>query len=133
VQGELRPGGAFHIRFTSGWEGRGRVEVCDEPRRLLVTTGQGRGDETQIEAVLTPEGAKTRLVIEERGLPLSAVAGHGAGWQAHMEDLAAYLAGRERGDWRARWQHLTPGYEDIAATLDRAGVPSLPDDTRGTL
>ncbi|MEE4545016.1 SRPBCC family protein [Streptomyces sp. V4-01] len=115
VKGELRRGGEFHIRFTSGWEGQGRVDVCEEGRRLRVTTTeQDTGDETVIEAVLTPEGAKTRLVVEERGLPVSAVANHGAGWQAHVEDLAAHLAGRERCDWHTRWEQLIPSYRDLA-------------------
>ena len=36
VEGDLRPGGEFRARFfTSGWEGTGRVEACEPPRRLL--------------------------------------------------------------------------------------------------
>lgn len=35
-------------------------------------------------------GDQTRLVLEERGLPLEVLAGHGAGWQAHVEDLAIH-------------------------------------------
>jgi hypothetical protein len=49
-------------------------------------------------------------VIEERGLPLDELATHGAGWQAHVEDLSAYLAAREPGDWRTRWSELRPVY-----------------------
>lgn len=113
VQGELTPGGAFHIRFTSGWEGPGRVVACEAPRRLEVVTGEGSGEETVIEAVLTPEGARTRLVIEERGLSRAELSDHGAGWQAHAEDLAAYLAGGERSDWQARWNELRPAYRDV--------------------
>jgi uncharacterized protein YndB with AHSA1/START domain len=114
VRGELAPGGEFHIRFTSGWEGPGRVVVCEAPRRLEVVTGQGAEEETVIEAVLTPEGGVTRLVIEERGLPRAELSDHGAGWQAHAEDLAAYLAGGERSDWQARWNELRPAYRDAA-------------------
>ena len=36
-------------------------------------------------------------------LPLDEVAAHGAGWQAHVEDLAAHVEGRERVEWRTRW------------------------------
>jgi uncharacterized protein YndB with AHSA1/START domain len=44
VEGDLRLGGEFNARFTSGWEGTGRVVVCEPPRRLLVQTrGDGRG------------------------------------------------------------------------------------------
>ena len=39
VEGDLRLGGEFSARFhASGWEGTGRVEVCDPPQRLRVAT-----------------------------------------------------------------------------------------------
>ena len=38
VEGDLSLGGEFRARFTSGWEGTGRVEACEPPRRLLVLT-----------------------------------------------------------------------------------------------
>ena len=39
VDGDLRLGGEFRARFfASGWEGTGRVEVCEAPHRLLVLT-----------------------------------------------------------------------------------------------
>lgn len=117
VQGDLRLGGQFRARFTSSWEGPGRVDVCEPPRRLLVTMSPGDDDQTVIEAELTPEGNATRLVIEERGLPLDAAAAHGAGWQAHVEDLAAHLAGEPTADWRTRWLELTPAYRDQARGL----------------
>lgn len=97
VTGDLRPGGRFHARFTSTWEGAGRIDVCDPHRHLRTTMDPGSEEETTIEATLTAEGPKTRLVIEERGLPLHQVAAYGAGWQAHAEDLTAHLADREPG------------------------------------
>lgn len=114
VKGDLRLGGTFHARFTSSWEGPCRVEVCDPPRRLLVTMSPGEDDETALEAWLTADGSQTFLMIEERGLPVEDLYGHGAGWQAHVEDLATYLAGREPADWRTRWMELVPPYEDLA-------------------
>jgi hypothetical protein len=45
---------------------------------------------------------------------LDELAAHGAGWQAHVEDLAAHLAGRERADWRTQWSELTPHYREQA-------------------
>jgi uncharacterized protein YndB with AHSA1/START domain len=114
VVGDLRLGGEFRASFTSGWEGPGRVDVCEPPRRLLLTLSPRQEDETVIEAELVADGDQTRLVLEERGLPLGELAGHGAGWQAHVEDLAAHLAGRVPGDWRARWIELTPAYRERA-------------------
>lgn len=117
VSGDLRVGGAFHARFTSGWEGPGRVEVCRRPHRLLVVMSPGQPDQTEIEATLAPAGDRTRLVIEERGIPMEHLPGHGSGWQAHVEDLGAHLAGRDRQDWQARWTELTPSYEALRAGL----------------
>jgi uncharacterized protein YndB with AHSA1/START domain len=117
VKGDLRLGGTFQARFTSSWEGPGRVDVCEPPRRLLLTMSPGQDDQTVIEAELIPDGDQTRLVVEERGLPLEAAAAHGAGWQAHIEDLAAYLAGEPPTAWRARWLELTPAYRDRTRDL----------------
>jgi uncharacterized protein YndB with AHSA1/START domain len=118
VEGDLRVGGRVHARFTSGWEGPGRIDACEPPRRLLVTFEPGTPDETVQEAVLTPVGSgQTRLVVEDRGIPLDGIADYGAGWQAHVEDLAAYLSGGERGDWPRRVAELRAAYERLAEAL----------------
>lgn len=112
VEGDLRLGGEFQASFTSSCEGPGLVDACEPPRRLLVTMLPGTNHETVIEAWLLADGDQTRLVVEERGLPLDEAAAHGAGWQVHIEDLAAHLAGMDRGDWRRRRTELTPAYQD---------------------
>jgi uncharacterized protein YndB with AHSA1/START domain len=117
VEGDLRLGGEFRARFTSGWEGTGRVDACEPPRRLLVTTRQARQpDEHAIEITLAADGDQTILVLEERGMPLDHLADYGAGIQVHVEDLAAHLAGGERCDIEARWAELLPAYQDLAAS-----------------
>src|SRR5947207_12360055 len=121
VEGDLRPGGEFRVSFfASGWEGTGRVEACEPPRRLLVLTKDAdEPDEPKhaIEATLTADGDQTLLVWEERGMPLDLVAAYGAGVQVHVEDLAAHLAGRERCDANARFEELFPAYEELAAKV----------------
>ena len=118
-EGDLRLGGEFRARFfASGWEGTGRVDVCEPPRHLLVMTKHVRqADEHAVEATLTADGDQTILVIEVKGMPLDRIAFYGAGWQIHAENLAAYLAGRERGDTEARWDELVPPYQDLAANI----------------
>jgi uncharacterized protein YndB with AHSA1/START domain len=113
VAGDLHLGGTFGARFTSGWEGSGRVEVCEPPYRLLLTMSAALEDDTVIEAMLSAEVGGTRLVVEERGLPTEDLPGHGAGWQAHLEDLATYLSGRDPGNWHTRWTELTPLYRNL--------------------
>ena len=119
VEGDLRLGGEFRLFVDgSGWDGVGRVEACEPPRRLQVRTKESAEPyEEVIEATLTPDGDQTILVIEARGMPLDKVAFYGAGWQLHAEDLAAYLAGRTGADAEKRFGELVPPYQDQAAGL----------------
>ena len=124
VSGDLVVGGEVHAVFTSTWSGPVRIDACDAPSHLLLTMEPGTDDETQVEAWLTAEGSRTRLVVEERGLPAGALPAYGAGWQAHLEDLgrSLVLAGPVHADgwsehepasaWRSRWTELTPLYRD---------------------
>ena len=127
VEGDLRPGGEFRL-YTADLDSAGRVDVCEPPRRLIVTTretdesyrrGQGAEPFDEVaEVTLTADGEQTILIIEVRGMPLDKVAFYGAGWQIHAENLAAYLAGRERDDVEARWTALVPPYQVLAASID---------------
>lgn len=123
VSGDLRVGGAIHTVFTSTWTGPARIDACERPHHLLLTTEPGTSDEAQIEAWLTEAGSGTRLVVEQRGLPRERLYFHGAGWQAHLEDLGRSLGGENAAEpwteqspepgWRARWTELTPTYEQM--------------------
>jgi uncharacterized protein YndB with AHSA1/START domain len=119
VEGDLRLGGEFRAHFyASGWEGTGRVEACEPPRRLLLLTAEPNQDgEHVIEVTLAADGDQTILAWEERGMPLDHLAAYGAGIQVHVEDLGAHLAGRERADAEARWGELAPAYEALAAQV----------------
>lgn len=119
VEGDLRVGGEYRARlFASGWEGTGRVEACEPPRRLLVSTkGPGDVGDGFIEVTLVADGDQTTVVWEERGVPLDLIAAYGAGIQVHVEDLGAHVAGRGRVDAEARWNELMPAYRDLAANI----------------
>lgn len=120
IEGDPRVAGEFGARFYDGWEGTGRVEVCEPPQRMLLAMrdadpGPGQPAEGSIEVTLTADGSQTILVWEERGMPLDLLAAYGAGIQVHVKDLADHVAGRERGDAAARWEELLPAYRDLAA------------------
>ncbi len=118
VAGDLCPAGEFRFHFyASGSEGTGRVEVCERPRRLLLTMSLGQPEQDVIEVTLAADGDQTVLVAEERGMPLDLIAAYGAGVQIHVEDLAAYLAGGQRCDAVARWNELQPAYAELAADV----------------
>lgn len=114
VSGDLRQGGEFQARFTSGWQGTGRIESCEPPRRLLVATREAdQSAEQVIELWLTPTGTGTMLVIEERGLKADDLPAYGAGWQLHVEDLVADLAGQQGGELGPRWKELIGIYQRV--------------------
>ena len=128
IEGDLRPGGEFRLYLEADdIDSTGRIDACEPPRRLVVTTretdesyrkGQGVPPFDAVkEITLTPDGNQTVLVLEVRGMPLDAIAFFGAGWQIHAENLAAYLAGREPGDIEARWGELVPSYQVLAANI----------------
>ena len=54
----------------------------------------------------------TRLVVEERGIPLAQARSYGAGWQVHAEDLAAHVAGGGRDDDPQRWSDAVAAYAE---------------------
>jgi uncharacterized protein YndB with AHSA1/START domain len=126
LEGDLRVGGEFRLTVeSSGWAGTGRVDACEPSSRLLVTTREtdeswqdARGVqpfEVVIEATLTTDADEAVLVIEVRGLPVTMVEFYGAGWQIHVEDLAAYLDGRQPDDdIKGRFDALVPHYQDLA-------------------
>ena len=118
VEGDLRLGGEYRFRFfASGSEGAGRVDACEPSQRLLLAMALGQPDEDVIEVTLTADGGQTTLVWEERGMPVAYLAGYGAGIQVHVEDLCAYLVGRERCDAGARMGELFLAYEPLAAKV----------------
>jgi uncharacterized protein YndB with AHSA1/START domain len=120
VEGDLRLGGEYRARlFASGWEGTGRVEACEPPQRLLVRGKEADGSgENETEVMLTADGEQTMMVCEVRGMPLDLLSAYGAGVQIHVEDLADYLAGRDRrNDSKARWDELHPAYQHLATNL----------------
>jgi uncharacterized protein YndB with AHSA1/START domain len=131
VEGDLRPGGEIRIFVESaGLDSTGRVEACEPPRRLRVSSRETDESwagsspdapppfDSVTEVTLTPAGDQTILVIEISGLPLDKIALYGAGWQVHAENLATYVAGHERGDAEARWDALVPAYQDLAAQIE---------------
>jgi uncharacterized protein YndB with AHSA1/START domain len=119
VEGDLHVGGQYRARlFASGWEGVGRIEACEPPRRFVVVSKDpDEPAESTTEVTLTADGDQTILVTEHRGVPQNLIAEYGAGNQIHVEDLGEYLAGRGRVDARSRFDQLIPAYRALAAEM----------------
>jgi uncharacterized protein YndB with AHSA1/START domain len=119
VEGELRVGGRYHARVhASGWEGDGVVLEC-EPLASFKTSSKDpeEPNEDSLTVTLRSEGDQTLIVVEQVGPPLDLAWAYGAGMQIHVEDLAAYLAGRDRCDAQSRFGELEPVYRKLAVDL----------------
>jgi uncharacterized protein YndB with AHSA1/START domain len=121
VEGELSQGGEFRVRIALAGERTGQVESCEPPQRLLLTMRDpdpqpGQPEQTVVEAQLLAEGVQTRLVWEERGMPVNLLPAYGVGIQIHVEHLADYISGRELRNVEARWTELFPAYEALGVS-----------------
>lgn len=132
VEGDLRQGGIVHATYTSTASGASRIVRCEPPSHLLIASVPESADQredldgdSETEVWLTAEGDRTRLVVEERGLPADKLHFYCAGWQVHLEDLGSTVASGEPvhpGGWSAerpadafdkRFQELIPVYEQV--------------------
>jgi uncharacterized protein YndB with AHSA1/START domain len=114
VDGDLRLGGEYTAFISiSGWDGRGRIERCDPPRSLHVTTWEEVGKEQEVAVELTALGDSTTLEVEVRGVPLDLVWAYGSGWHMHVENLGVHLAGNECVHSDTRWDELEPLYRAL--------------------
>jgi uncharacterized protein YndB with AHSA1/START domain len=121
VEGDLSAGGEFRVHITLSGERTGRVDVCEPAHHLRWTmhdpdTRPGQPERTVIDAHLTAEGAHTRLIWEEQGIPVKLLPAYGAGIQIHVEHLADHLSGRPLRDMEARWGELFPAYQSAGVS-----------------
>jgi len=116
VEGDLREGGEYRGRWrVSGWEGSGRIQVCDAPHRLVTSAAEADQDgEHRTAIVLERSGSATSVLVEEQGMPLEMVAAYGAGTQIHVEDLVAFVTGSPSRNTAERFGVLYPGYQALA-------------------
>jgi hypothetical protein len=78
-------------------------------------TWEFEGERDSLLAVeLTPDGGRTRLLLDHRRLPRQAAAGYGAGWHLHLDTLEAVLKGTPIPSWEERYPALLPAYRKQA-------------------
>lgn len=93
------------------------VITADRPRLLeLVWAFVGEPSSVLRVEIEPVDAARTRLVVEHRGLGSSAV-GYGAGWQAYLDgELAGELGGAwETSGWDVRFERALPIWRERAA------------------
>jgi uncharacterized protein YndB with AHSA1/START domain len=104
-----------------GGELRIRTRVYDPPHVLEYDwveqnspTGAIRDSVVRFE--LAEHGERVRLTLTHRALPITTFSSVGAGWHAHLDVLAAVLAGIDGPDADTRYEAIRPEYD---ALVDR--------------
>jgi uncharacterized protein YndB with AHSA1/START domain len=86
-----------------------RITELDPPRKLKIGWGKGTGD---VSFELEPRGGKVLLTLIHRRMPdRGTTLGVSAGWHAHLDVLAARLAGEEPEPFWDRWSRLKAEYD----------------------
>ena len=108
------------MRFPTGdgYMAAGRVRAVD-PERLLEWEWLEDGHRSVVRFELVPRPPGCLLVLDHRMLGRGEVAGHGAGWQGHLDALAALVGGRDAVDPQARYLTLRPSWEAQSSALER--------------
>jgi uncharacterized protein YndB with AHSA1/START domain len=129
---EPRVGGAVRLRFHNNaltgqpgdlpppkygsaggpFELRGTVTACEPPHLLAYTWNEDSEAPSHVRFELAPAGNQVRLrITHSRVASADGRLSFAAGWQAHVEILAARLAGAEPGPFWARHSALEAAYE----------------------
>ena len=114
VEGDLRAGGTFTIRFDDNAVPGCRLAGCDAPRGFAWEWPHATHT-SLITVAVEPAEEQSRLRITHTRLSPSSVAGYAAGWDVYVRRLDDEVAGRAVADtWDADWDRA---YEEYAARL----------------
>lgn len=97
------------------------VVAADPPRLLELSWAFERGSRSVLRVEIEPvDSARTRVLVEHRGLGSSAV-GYGAGWQAYLDgelprELGADVA---PSGWDEQFDQALPVWRERAAAVQR--------------
>ena len=114
---DLEVGGSINVDFGEGGTAGGEILVLDPPHVLeYMWRFTGEPDSIlRIELAATATG--TSLLLVHRLLPAGQSVGYGAGWHAHLDQLADILNGSAARDWDERFMELLPEYQSGGASL----------------
>ncbi|MBM6593358.1 SRPBCC family protein [Microvirga pudoricolor] len=102
------PPGRRPSNFSTDHSMRVEVTECDPPHRLAITWGSTGGVSFDLE----PQGGNVLLtLVHHRVLDRSVLLNVSAGWHAHLDVLAARLAGRDPEPFWDAWMGLKADYE----------------------
>lgn len=122
---ELREGGAVQLDFGDSGVVIDSTLTTYEPRRRLGYSWSGAGQpQRPVDWTLEPIGPVTRVTLQLRIPADEDVARATAGWAAHLEILAAHLAGAAIGFPVASFRTARAAYAEQLATQGLTPVVS---------
>lgn len=108
VDGELTERGHFTIHFDDGDVPRCHLIECNPKRQFAFEWPQAT--ETLVTVTVLPDGKHSRLELRHDRLTKTSAPEYAAGWDAYFHTLADYLAGKEGGDWWAKFNETKAAY-----------------------
>ena len=115
---EVEPGlgGTITLDFGEGRTEDCRITVWDPPRALAIEWNFLGETPSNVswELEVVEEGAATMLRLEHTRLDAGVAPEYGAGWHAHLDQLAGHLAGSVPA-WDGLFEELRPRYAEVAA------------------
>jgi uncharacterized protein YndB with AHSA1/START domain len=139
---DLQVGGAVEHRFDETDDGlaHGRIRRLEAPHLLEYEWLFSGEPDSVVCFELRADGDGTVITLTHRMLGLGHAAGYGAGWHAHLDQLAAALAGESLswddrfgeliGDYQTRFTPPSPATTSTGAP-EEGGVPSRGATTTG--
>jgi uncharacterized protein YndB with AHSA1/START domain len=92
------------------------IEVCDPPRRLVVTTNDAAGT-WRLELSLTPRGESTLLTFVQHDIDGASAGDVGPGWEYYLDRLVASRQGSAMPAFAAYYPAQKQHYLDEARKL----------------
>ena len=108
-------GGSIELDFGEGGKERGTITLWDPPRALSYEWEFTGEEPSRVSWQLTSvdDGRATVLMLEHTRLAPDVAPDYGAGWHAHLDQLAAHLDGGT-AEWSSRFEELRPAYAALA-------------------
>jgi uncharacterized protein YndB with AHSA1/START domain len=107
---EAHVGGTLRLHWDTGDQMRGLITIFEPERLIEYTWDEGTpGEESVVRFELRPDRSGTLLILQHSRVPAGQAPALGAGWHAHLDALAATLAG-ESLDPHERYGELRPAY-----------------------
>jgi len=118
ARAEVEPGpeGSITLDFGDGGIERCRIETWDPPRVLAYQWNFVGEGPSRVRFELATSDAGTILRLEHTLLDAASAPGYGAGWHAHLDQLAGHLDGVP-ASWDERFQAVLETYREAAATV----------------